>query len=868
MPLAPGTRLGPYEIVAPLGAGGMGEVFRATDTRLGRDVAVKVLPQHLSASPEARARFEREAKMVSSLNHPHICALFDVGREGDTDYLVMELVEGETLAQRLGKGALPAADVLHLGGQIADALDRAHRAGVIHRDLKPGNVMLTKSGAKLMDFGLARETGMAGPASGSGVTVAALTQSPTVAAPLTAEGTIVGTFQYMAPEQLEGDEADARSDLWALGCVLYEMATGRRAFEGKSQASLITSIMGSEPPPISQLAPLAPPGLERLVRACLAKDPADRLQNAHDIRMQLAWLAEGVSQASVAAPVAAARGRSRAWLWSGAIVVAAALGWLGASRLTPREALPRFQKLTFQRGTIFSARLGPDGQTVVYGADWGGKGLQLYTTRLDATESRPTGEAADILAISQSGEMALSLNRRTVSSLMSVGTLARAPLGAGAPRELLDGVIDADWSPDGTQLAVTREVDGEARLEYPVGKVLQRSGGYLSTPRVSPDGKSVAFIQHQVKGDDRGVVALVGPDGRARIISPDLPSITGLAWSPKGDEVWYSAWIVGTGYAIEAVKPGGHTRIVYRSGVRTRLFDVRGERALIGHESALSGASGLMAGETHETDLSFLDGTCATDLSADGSELLFTEAWIGGGPGYSVFLRESSTRYPVRLGDGWGSDLSADGKWVLSYPVDPPMRLVLTPTGTGETRKIELPGFEAIGLARWFPDEKRILVWASEPGGAFRGYVVDVAGGTPRLVTPPGVSAPLFSNASYCLSPDGKLLAATGGERGLALYPVDGGDPRSVPGVRSGDVPVAWTDAGRGLLVRQQGEIPSRVYVLDLETGRRTLWKELIPADASGVLEILGVVTTPDRRYYTYTYLRALTELYVVEGLK
>src|SRR5258706_5510152 len=287
MPLAAGTRLGPYEIVAPLGAGGMGEVYRAKDTRLGRDVAVKVLPQHLSSNPEIRARFEREAKTVSSLNHPHICTLHDVGREGQTDYLVMELIEGETLAARLAKGALPLADVLKLGAQIADALGRAHRAGVMHRDLKPGNVMLTKSGAKLMDFGLARATGL-WPAT-------EMTSSPTVAGPLTAEGTILGTFQYMAPEQLEGKEADARADLWALGCVLYEMAAGRRAFEGKSQASLIGAIMNSEPPSLSQEAPMAPPALDRLVRTCLAKDPEERLQTAHDAKLQLQWITEGGS---------------------------------------------------------------------------------------------------------------------------------------------------------------------------------------------------------------------------------------------------------------------------------------------------------------------------------------------------------------------------------------------------------------------------------------------------------------------------------------------------------------------------------------------------------------------------------------------
>ena len=269
MTLSAGTKLGPYEILSPLGAGGMGEVYRARDTRLGRDVAVKVLPQHLSENSEVRARFEREAKTVSSLNHPNICTLFDVGREGDTDYLVMELIEGETLATRIARGPLLTPDVLKIGVQVADALSRAHRAGVIHRDLKPGNIMLTKSGAKLMDFGLARATGLAG-GSGSGVTAAALTQSPTIAQPLTAEGTIVGTFQYMSPEQLEGKESDTRSDIWALGCVLYEMATGKRAFEGKSQASLIAAILEHEPAPIASLAPMSPPALERLVKACLS----------------------------------------------------------------------------------------------------------------------------------------------------------------------------------------------------------------------------------------------------------------------------------------------------------------------------------------------------------------------------------------------------------------------------------------------------------------------------------------------------------------------------------------------------------------------------------------------------------------------
>jgi Tol biopolymer transport system component len=398
MPLTPGTRLGPYEILAPLGAGGMGEVYRARDSRLGRDVAVKVLPQHLSANTEVRARFEREARTVSSLNHPHVCTLFDVGREGETDYLVMELVDGETLADRIARGPLPLPDVMRLGAQVADALDRAHRAGVVHRDLKPGNVMLTKSGAKLMDFGLARATGLAGPVGGSGITRAALTQSPTVAGPLTAEGSIVGTFQYMSPEQLEGKEADARSDVWALGCVLYEMATGRRAFDGASQASLISSIMKDDVRPLGELAPATPAALDRLVRACVTKDPDERIQSAHDVKLQLAWLGASGSQADAPAP-ALPRARRRLPLgWAAAVVAALLAGAALASwpRLQGGAAPTVHASILPPAGVRFASAyaaplpfaVSPDGSTLVYCACSGEGPPMLWVRALDSGFAR------------------------------------------------------------------------------------------------------------------------------------------------------------------------------------------------------------------------------------------------------------------------------------------------------------------------------------------------------------------------------------------------------------------------------------------------------------------------------------------------
>jgi len=397
MQMNPGTRLGPYEIVAPLGAGGMGEVYRARDTRLGRDVAIKVLPQHLSEQPEVRARFEREARTVSSLNHPNICTLYDVGREGHTDYLVMELVEGETLAEQLSRDSVPLDETLRIGGQIADALDRAHRAGVVHRDLKPGNVMLTKSGAKLMDFGLARATGLAGE-KGSGVTVAELTQSPTVAQPLTAEGSIVGTFQYMSPEQLEGKEADARSDIWALGCVLYEMSTGTRAFDGKSQASLISSIMSSHPRPVSESAPMSPPQFDQVVRACIAKDPDDRIQTAHDVKLQLSWIAEGGSKAGVPKPVARRRRNRERLAWGVSAVALGVAAVAIAFSMKPKpEAVPIHASIIPPPGVLYSLStdkplplaISPDGTTIAFCGRQGEGPDLLWVRELGSSEARP-----------------------------------------------------------------------------------------------------------------------------------------------------------------------------------------------------------------------------------------------------------------------------------------------------------------------------------------------------------------------------------------------------------------------------------------------------------------------------------------------
>ncbi|HTR97602.1 MAG TPA: protein kinase [Candidatus Acidoferrales bacterium] len=520
MPLAPGVRLGPYEIVAPIGAGGMGEVYRARDTRLGRDVAIKVLPQELSANAEVRARFEREARTISTLNHPHICMLFDVGRSsaeggtGETDYLVMELLEGESLAQRLRRGALPSGELLKLGGQIADALDRAHRAGVIHRDLKPGNVMLTRGGAKLLDFGLARSAGMAGTASGSGSAAAALTRSPTVARQLTAEGTIVGTFQYMSPEQLEGGEADARSDVWALGATLYEMATGRPAFEGRSQASLIAAILRAEPTPVSQVVSgsgsmEAPPSaLDRLIQNCLAKDPDDRIQTAHDVRLQLQWIADGGSVSSLPAPVTPLRRRRERLGWLVAGVLAAALAVVVGSALrSPAHTPPaaRFEILAEpgQRNLRWP-RVSPDGRFIAYQADDSLGITRIWLRALDAFVATP------LAGTENANRPFWSPDSKWLA--FTTGSDLKRIAVSGGPAQLIGnshGGFDGAWGRrgvivyDGGQSDSLRQMAADGGTSAPATRFDRAaSEQYHAWPVFLPDGERFLFIAAPRTGTD------------------------------------------------------------------------------------------------------------------------------------------------------------------------------------------------------------------------------------------------------------------------------------------------------------------------------------------------------------------------------
>ena len=496
MTISAGSRLGPYEVLAPLGAGGMGEVYKARDTRLERTVAIKVLPQHLSSSEEVRQRFEREAKTISSLTHPHICALYDVGHEGDTEYLVMEYLEGETLGDRIANGPLPLAQTLRYGGEIADALEKAHRQGIVHRDLKPANVMLTAAGVKLLDFGLARALEPRGP-------LESATSAPTAQKDVTREGTILGTLSYMAPEQLHGKKADSRTDIFALGATLYEMATGRKAFRGESQASVISSILTSEPQPISAVAPLTPPTLDRIVRTCLAKDPEDRWQNAGDLAKELRWVAEGPAAGVAASTVDAGAQRRRerlAWAVAAVAILLGTLSVLLSRRPHAPEELTRFTILPPSGQSFFGlVVLSPDARRILFllRDEVGRTSIavrpldSLEMRRLPGTEDARGGfwspDGREIAFFSEGRLKRMAAEGGPVQTICESGSQAippstRRPAGTDRTRPPLSAATDGNATrpPSARQnvrpLTRPRDIDRPAEVRPPPRSVMRSSG--------------------------------------------------------------------------------------------------------------------------------------------------------------------------------------------------------------------------------------------------------------------------------------------------------------------------------------------------------------------------------------------------------
>ena len=854
MSLAAGTKLGPYEVAGPLGSGGMGEVYRARDTRLGREVAVKVLPASLSADAERLRRFEQEARATGALNHPNIIVIYDIGAHEGSPYVVTELLDGETLRDRIGGTALPPRKAIDYATQVARGLAAAHERGVVHRDLKPENLFVTRDGrVKILDFGLAKlkpiETLTEGETRGAG----------DLAAPGTSAGTVLGTVGYMSPEQVRAQPLDHRSDIFSFGAVLYEMLSGRRAFRGASAIETMNAILKEEPPNLSDTNRSLPPALERIVGHCLEKSPQERFQSAGDIAFDLEALS---GQSSLSAP-RAAPARPGRWLKPVAAMAAAVLiagAAFVAGKRRNAASIPEFKSLTFRRGTLTAARFAPDGRTIVYEARWEGRPSEIFSMQPGTPESRPLDLKDTVLfGVSRSGELALGLSRPEQGGR----TLARVPLGGGAPRDVMENVNAADWSADGSSFVVVRPAGPRLRMELPIGKALYESSGNIQTPRVSPKGDRVAFTDHPIIGDNRGDVAVVDLAGKKTTLSAGWEDLGGLAWSPDGREVWFTATKSGADRTLHAVTLSGRERLVSRLPGTMVLQDIDGDgRVLLSHGTIHPVVLALVPGAAKERDLTWLDYSVVRDLSADGTRLLFSEQGVAGGPHYATYLRPTDGGPAIRLGKGDAQALSPDGKWALVIDLAPPSQLVLLPTGAGEAQRLPRHTIHNYQAAWWLPDGRSVMFTGSDAGRPLRLYVQDVGGGAPRPVTPEGTGS-----LSDTVSPDGRFVAAIS-ERGGGIYPLGGGESRPIPGWEPGEFPLRWGADGRSLYVRRLGEVPARVYRLDIATGQRALWKELGPPDLAGVSSVGALAMSRDARWYAYTYHSRLSNLYLVEGLK
>ena len=861
MSLPSGTKLGPYVIHSSIGAGGMGEVYRAHDSRLNRDVAVKILPESFSADPDRLHRFAQESRAAAALNHPNILSIFDIGEGGSgkdhaAPYVVSELLEGETLRDRLRNGALAQRKALDYARQIASGLAAAHEKGIVHRDLKPENIFITNDGrAKILDFGLAKFTRPEIDNSGDAPTQQIATDA----------GTVMGTAGYMSPEQVHGKPTDARSDIFSFGAILYEMLSGKRAFHGESAVDTMSAILKSDPPDLSETNRSVSPALERIVRHCLEKNPPERFQSARDVAFNLEALTDisTITRGGVQA-IPEERSKPRRWLLPALAALLVVASWAGIYRLARRGAAtnPAFHEITFRNGTIWDARFAPDGQTIIYGAAWEGAPYELFSTRFDSTDSRPVGlPPSQILAVSSKGEMAICLNPKDSAAFIFSGTLARVALAGGAPREVVENVDWADWTPDGQSLAVIRHgTTNISRLEYPIGNVIYDPEGWVSHVRFSPDGQFLAIADHVPGGDD-GRIVILDTHGNRQVSSSFYTSVEGLAWNPNGKEVWFSAVPGGASRSIYALDFKGKERLIYRAPGGLTLHDIsRTGLVLLTADKTRLGMFALAPGETHERSLSWFDWSLAVDLSDDGKTLLFSESGEAVGANYGMFLRKTDGSPAVRLGDGEFGALSPDGKWVVAESGNP-VKLTLLPTGAGEPRQLT-SGIAGIREFHWMPDNKSIVFTAADPGHGRRTYLMDVQGGAPRALTPEGT-------VGLIVTADGKFLLAGDGHQQYALYPTAGGAPQKLNfTIEANEFPLRFMADGKSLLLSTRSAIRVEVTRVDLATGRRQPWKQINPADPAGVQRIVTLGFSADGKSYAYSLSRSLSDLYVVDGLK
>ncbi len=851
MALSSGTKLGPYEIQSPLGAGGMGEVYRARDTRLGRDVAIKVLPETLANDADRLRRFEQEARTIAALNHPNILGIHDIGAHDGAPFLVSEFLEGQTLREKLEAGPLPVRHAIECALGIAQGLAAAHDKGIVHRDLKPENVFLMRDGrVKLLDFGLAR---LVRPEEGKETGV-------TLTSPATLPGMVMGTVGYMSPEQVRGEVSDARSDIFSFGAVLYEMLTGKHAFKRDTTAETMTAILREEPPELSETGWHGPPALQRVLSRCLEKNVERRFHSASD----LAFAIESLSGTSATQSMERPKARRVSLPWAATVLGVLALGgamWLVGRRSATKVPL-KFTRLTYQQGYPSIARFAKDAQTVVYSAQWKNDPLQVYSVRMEFPQSVKVDLPSSMLfALSSNGDLELGLEPVYHANFLS-GTMAQAQMAGGTPRAQEKGVIAADYAPDGKTLAVVRHANGKVQLEYPTGKVIYTTSGYLDYARVSPSGKEVAFLEHPVYDDDRGWLSVVDEEGNHKQLTREFSTTQGLAWSRTGTEIWFTAADLPD-LQLYGVSLSGKLREILTTPQRTRLLDIGPDgRVLLSNEQFRTEITGIDPATGKERrGLEWFNGSAGLDISPDGKAILFTE-WGGpAGPLYLVVYRKLDGSAPVALGPGGKPKFSPDGTTAAAPLFSRPPQVVLHPIGTGESRRLSLGEIASLFGVAWFPDGRHLLLVGASEGQPLRTYEMDLKGGKPQPLGPPDFIGDVVAK-------DGKRIAGRNASGEEVVFDRETQKVEVIPGLESLEGLQKWTKDGEALLVSSATPWEARMYRVEVATGKRTLLQKVEPSERAGSTANVGLSYAEGSETYVYFTRRILGSLYVVEGLE
>ncbi|MBA3655717.1 MAG: protein kinase [Gemmatimonadaceae bacterium] len=835
-----------YRLEREIGAGGMATVYLAHDLKHDRPVALKVLHPELSAVLGAD-RFLTEIKTTAALQHPHILPLFDSGSAHGLLFYVMPLIDGETLRQRLEREKqLPVGDAVRISKEVASALDYAHRRGVIHRDIKPENILLHDGSALVADFGIALAVQSAGGAR------------------ITQTGLSLGTPQYMSPEQAMGErDITARSDVYSLGAVAYEMLVGQAPFTGPTAQSIVAKVMTEDPAPITRTRKTVPLGVESAIITALQKLPADRFGTTAEFAAALE-MDSGARPATAASSIGRqpAGKRARPLLAVGAIALLA-IGMAAGKTLIRESAngIAMFKPRTFRDQAIFMARAAPDGQTIVFSAANEGTRTELYLVRPDYPEARPLGlKQAHLLSISSKGELAVIVRANYLGFRLFTGTLARVPLGGGAPREMMDGIREADWSPDGSQLVAIHDVDGEDRLEYPIGNVVHKTTGYLSDPRMSPDGSKIAFLAHPWRYDDRGIAIVVDLKGKALVKTREFAALQGMAWLPGGNEIAFSGDVEGQGLVVHVVNMKGDVRMPVSAPGDIVVHDITADgRWIISSDQRSVSVLARGPGDKVAREQGWLDYSFRPFISRDGKLLTFGDASSGSTNLYSTILRQTAGGEATQLGDGYPVGFSPDGQWIASVIPTTPAKLVLYPTGVGTERAVPTGSLDQVTSVDWFRDGKTMLVCGNAKGKAAYCGTIPVAGGEPKPVTAGGTS-------DGRISPDGRAVMVSNGPLKYTVYELGSSAPPVPVPLDSGERVVGWSNTGRGVVVRMPLSITA--VRLDLATGKRQVIMDDPVVDLTAVNAISNLNLADDPHVYAYVARRQKSRLYTVEGVK